>query len=259
MNQSKRNELSENTAATLKRKKGLMRMIELLDRDSGKFFKSGVLALLGLLPFFLTVLFAVANNAPVLLLACIPTGMLAAPQIAGAADTVMRSQRDEVGWWWWDTYKKVWKQNVRETILPGAILGPVIGVYIYLLYFITQLENPIREFWMLFAAMLVLTGITQYYLPMLVCVKLPGWALLRNCFVLFFCHPVKSLLAALFQLIYYGIILIWFPLTLVILVLTCVWLPMLIAYVIIYPALDKHMDLTGVYENLQQEQWGGGL
>lgn len=259
MNQSKRNELSENTAATLERKKGLMRMIELLDRDSGKFFKSGVLALLGLLPFFLTVLFAVANNAPVLLLACIPTGMLAAPQIAGAADTVMRSQRDEVGWWWWDTYKKVWKRNVRETILPGAILGPVIGVYIYLLYFITQLENPTREFWMLFAAMLVLTGITQYYLPMLVCVKLPGWALLRNCFVLFFCHPVKSLLAALFQLIYYGIILIWFPLTLVILVLTCVWLPMLIAYVIIYPALDKHMDLTGVYENLQQEQWGGGL
>ena len=39
MNQSKRNELSENTAATLERKKGLMRMIELLDRDSEEWDK----------------------------------------------------------------------------------------------------------------------------------------------------------------------------------------------------------------------------
>ncbi|MGM9604852.1 MAG: hypothetical protein ACI3XG_07280 [Faecousia sp.] len=251
-------ELMETGAAPQERKKGLMRMIELLDRDSGKFFKSGVLALLGLVPFFLAVLFALANNAPVLLLACIPTGMLAAPEIAGAADTVMRSLRDEVGWWWWDTYKKAWKRNARETLLPGAILGLVIGLYIYLLYYITLLSDPTKEFWMLFAAMLVLTGIAQYYLPMLVCMELPNRTLLRNCFVLFFSHPVKSLLAALLQLIYYGIMLIWFPLTLVILVLTSVWLPMLIACVILYPALDKHLNLTAVYEKLQQQQWGGG-
>lgn len=252
-------ELTENSAGTQERKKGLMRMMELLDRDGGKFFKSGVLALLGLIPFFLAVLFAVANNAPVMLLACIPTGMLAAPEIAGAADTVMRSQRDEVGWWWWDTYKRAWMRNARESILPGAIVGIVIGLYIYLLYFITQLPNPTREFWMLFAAMLVITGVTQFYLPMLVCMELPGRVLLRNCFVLFFSHPIKSLLAALLQLLYYGVMLIWFPLTLVILVLTSVWLPMLMAYVILYPALDKHLNLTAVYEKLQQQQWGGSL
>ena len=39
MNQSKRNELSENTAATLERKKALMRMIELLDRASEEWDK----------------------------------------------------------------------------------------------------------------------------------------------------------------------------------------------------------------------------
>lgn len=239
------------------RKKGLMRMIELLDRDSGKFFKSGVLALLGLLPFFLAVLFAVANGAPVLLLLCVPTGMLAAPGIAGAADTVMRSLRDEVGWWWWDTYKKAWKRNARESLLPGAIFGPVLGLSIFLLYYITGLADPSTEFWMLTAALLVLTAITGFYLPMLVCMELPGATLLRNCFVLFLSHPIKSLLSALLQLVYYGIMLIWFPLTLVILVLTSVWLPMLMAYVILYPALDQHFGLTTVYEKLQQEQWGG--
>lgn len=55
--------------------------------------------------------FALATGAPGLLLASIPTGMLAAPGVAGAADIVMRSIRDEIGWWWWDTYKKTWKRR----------------------------------------------------------------------------------------------------------------------------------------------------
>ena len=249
-------ELMENIPAEPPRKMGLMRMIELLDRDSGKYFKSGVLALLGLIPFFLAVLFALANSMPALLLLCIPTGMIAAPEIVAAADTVMRGLRDQVGWWWWDTYKKAWKQNLTASLLPGGIFGLVIGLNIYLLYYITQLENPATEFWMLFAAMLVITGITQYYLPMLVCMELPGATLLRNCFVLFFSHPIKSVLAAFFQLVYYGIMLIWFPLTTVLLVLTSVWLPMLIAYVILYPALDKDFNLTALYDKLQQERWG---
>lgn len=252
----KNKELSENNAAP-QRKKGIMRMIELLDRDSGKFFKAGALALLTLLPFFLTIAFALATGAPGLLLGCVPTGMLAATGVAGAADTVMRSLRDEVGWWFWDSYKKAWKRNARAALIPGALFGMVIGVNIYLLYYISAMEDPSREFWMLFVGLLVLTAITEYYLPMLVCMELSAGALLRNCFVLFFSHPIKSLLAALLQLIYYGLMLIWFPLTGVILVLTSVWLPMLMAYVIIYPALDQHFQLTQAYEKLQQEQWGG--
>lgn len=239
------------------RKKGLLRMLELLDRDGGKFFKAGILAILSMIPFFLTVVFALATGAPGLLLGCIPTGMLAAPQIAGAADTVMRSIRDQVGWWFWDSYKMAWKRNLRPSLLPGGIFGLILGTNLYLLYFITQLENPTQEFWMLFIGLLVLTAVTQYYLPMLVCLELSGKDLLQNCFVLFFCHPIKSLLAALIQLIYYGLMLIWFPLTGVILAITSVWLPMLIADVMISPALDKHMNLTAIYDKLQQDQWGG--
>ena len=249
-------ELTKAGAPGPERKKGLMRMMELLDRDGSKFFRSGVLALLGAIPFFISVIFALAWDSPTLLL-CVPTGMLAAPQIAGAADTVMRSLRDEIGWWWWDTYKKAWKRNAAACVLPGGVFGLLIGLNIYLLYFISLLADPIREFYMLFAAMLVGLSITQFYLPMLVCMELPFGALLRNCFVLFFSHPVRSLLASLLQLCYYGVMLIWFPLTGVILVITSVWLPMLISYVILYPALDQHFGLTQVFEKVQRDQWGG--
>ena len=241
----------------LPKKKGLMRVIELLDRDSGKFFKAGVLALIGLIPFFVAVMFAVANGALSLLLLCAPTGMLAMPQLLAAADTVMRSMRDEVGWWFWDTYKTVWKRNFRAALLPGAIGGLLVGLQIYCVYSLTLLENPTSDFLMLLAAMAIATAITQFYFPLAVCMELPFGALARNCFVMFFCHPVKALLAALVQLIYWGIMLTWFPLTLVILVLTSVWLPMLLANSILYPAMDKELNLTETYEALQKERWSG--
>lgn len=240
------------------RKKGALRVIEVFDRDSGKFFKAGLLALLGLIPFFLAVFFALAWGSPVLLALCVPGGMLAAPGLAGLADTLMRGMRDQVGWWWWDTYREAWKRNARASLLPGGVFGLVYGLGLFLLYTITGLADPTREFWMLLAALLVTTAIAQFYLPMLVCMELGFPALLRNCFVLFFSHPLKSLLAALVQLAYWGVMLTWFPLTGVILVLTSAWLPMLLAVGILYGALDKHFHLTDVYGKLQRERWGGG-
>lgn len=239
-------------------KKGLMRIFELLEQDGGKFFKAGVLALLGLVPFYLAVMFAVANGALILLLLCIPTGMLAMPQIAAAADTVMRSMRNEVGWWFWDTYKAVWKRNFRASLLPGAIGGLIIGLQIYCVYFLTLLKSPTADFLTLVAAIVIATGVAQFYLPMAVCMDLPFGALVRNCFVMFFCHPIKALLAAAVQVVYYGVMLIWFPLTLVILVMTSLWLPMLLGYSILYPAMDKELNLTESYAALQKEHWGGG-
>ncbi len=237
-------------------KKGLMRVFELIDRDGGKFFKAGILALLGLFPLYLAALFAVANASPILLLLCIPTGMLAAPQVVAAADTVMRSMRDEVGWWFWDTYKSVWKRSRGASLLPGALGGLLVGLQLYCVYFLTTLENPTTEFCMLLLAMAIGLGVVQFYLPMMVCVELPFSALFRNCFVLFLCHPIKSILASIVQLIYWGIVLTWFPLTLVIMAITSVWLPMLLSYSILYRSLDQHMDLTESYRQLQKQQWG---
>lgn len=236
-------------------KKGLMRVIELLDRDSGKFFKSGALAFLGAMPYMAVLMFAVSYTSPLLLLACFPAGMLAAPQVCGCADTVMRSMRDEIGWWWWDTYKATWKRNARSVLLPGGAYGLLMGCQIYTLYLLASLTDPTKEFWMLFAALMVEFGILTYYLPMHVCMELPFPALVRNCFVLFFSHPIKSLWAALIQLIYYGFMLIWFPLTSVFLFMASVWMPMLLAFNVLYPALDQHFGLKEAYEKLEKARW----
>ena len=42
---------------------------------------------------------------------------------------------------------------------------------------------------------------------------------------------------------------------LVILVLTSLWLPMLLAYSILYKAMDKELNLTETYKALQTQRW----
>lgn len=257
MNETQTNEITETRQPRQEeKKKGLMRMFELLDRDGGKFFKSGLLVFVSTIPFVAALLATVVTGSPLLLLACILFGMLAAPQICGAADTVMRSQRDEVGWWWWDTYKKAWKRNARASLLPGAVFGLLVGAQVWSVYLVAMMEDPTVDFWLLVIAVLLEFSVLGYFLPMLVCIDLPFPALLRNCFLLFFSHPIKSLLSGLTQLVYYGIILIWFPLTSVIFFAASVWLPMLMSFVILYPVLDKHFGLTAAYEKIQQDQWG---
>ncbi len=237
-----------------KEKKGFARFMELIDRDIAKFYKAGLMAFLGLLPFIAAVI-AVVGYSPLLLPLAAVGGMIAMPEICGVADTIARSQRGEIGWWWWDTYKKAWKRNLRACLLPGAVGGLLAAAQIYSLYYIAALEDPTREFWMLFAALLVELGITGYYLPMLVCMELPAPTLMRNCFVLFFSHPIKSLLAALLRLIYYAVVLIWFPLSSFILLLGSVWLPLLGANMLLYPVLEKHFGLKEIYEKRRKEQW----
>lgn len=241
------------------KKRGLLRLIELIDRDGGKFLKAGGLAFLGLIPYMAGLSLAVAARDPLLLLvAGLLGGLIAAPGICGVADTVLRSQRDEVGWWWWHSYKKAWKSNWKQVLLPGAVFGLIAGAEIYALYYVAVQEDPTRDFLLLMGAALLELGIFGYWLPMQACMELSGQALLRNCFILFLNHPIKSLLAALVQLLYIGLILIWFPLTLLFLLLFSAWLPLLGAYGILYPILNQHFGLEEAYAKLRQQRWERG-
>ena len=116
------------------RKKGLARFWEMLSRDSFAFWRAGMLALLSALPFMLGVWFAVATHALLPLLAAgLLGGALMAPQLVGLNDTILRSLRDEPGYWW-ATYCRAWKRNAKASLLPGAVFGLVLGAQIFALF-----------------------------------------------------------------------------------------------------------------------------
>ena len=74
------------------RKKGAARYFEVLTRDFSTFWMAGLLAMISSLPFALGLWFAVTTHSLIpMLLAGILGGMLAAPQIVGLNDTVLRA------------------------------------------------------------------------------------------------------------------------------------------------------------------------
>ena len=116
------------------RKKGPARFFEILGRDLMSFYLAGLLALVSALPFVFGVWFAVDTHSLVpLLLAGVLGGMIAAPQLCGLLDTILRSLRDEPGFWW-ATYRRAWKRNVRASLLPGAICGLLLAMQIFTVF-----------------------------------------------------------------------------------------------------------------------------
>ena len=102
------------------RKKGVSRFVELLGRDLGSMFKSGLLALAACLPAGLLVCLALlAESLPLVLLAAAAAGWLTGPAMTGLYDTILRALRDEPGYWW-HTYRRVWKHSFRSSLLPGV-------------------------------------------------------------------------------------------------------------------------------------------
>ena len=240
-------------------KKGLLRVFELIDRDGGKFFKAGILAFLGLVPFIACMMAAVTLPNPLLLILCIPAGMIAAPQIVCVADTVLRSMRNETGWWFAQTYKKVWKRSLRPSLLPGAVTGLIAGIQIWSVYYIAGSAEPKGDLILLCSATILALAVTGYYLPMMCCMELANPALLRNSLTLFLFHPLKSLFSALIRFAYAALILIWFPLTGILLAVFSLWLPMVCTYPVLYPVLDEQFGLQKAYDELKREKWGAAV
>lgn len=125
------------------RKKGLPRLWEMFTRDGTAFWRAGMLALLGAVPYIAGVWFAVATHAVLpLLLAGVVGGAVMAPQLVGLNDTILRSLRDEPGYWW-ATYRRAWKRNAKASLLPGVVFGLLLGAEIFSLFHTDWSQNPV--------------------------------------------------------------------------------------------------------------------
>ena len=186
------------------RKKGPARFFEMLGRDFMSFYLAGLLSLVSALPFVFGVWFAVSTHSLVpLLLAGVLGGMIAAPQLCGLLDTILRSLRDEPGYWW-ATYRRAWKRNAKASLLPGAIAGLLLAMQIFTVFHYD-----------------VSAGVV------------PGALLAVGLF----------LLLGLAEFLFGAVILLLWPISGFVLLLTGFWLPALLTMQAIYPVLNKAFDL----------------
>ena len=141
------------------RKKGVARLAEIMGRDMWNFFRAGFLAFLGCLPFIIGMFFAVETHALLfMLLAGIIGGLIAGPELSAMADTVLRSLRDEPGYWW-ETYRRVWKRNARESLVPGMLTGLVLSMQIFTLFHMSVISAGIVTWALMILSFMVTLGL----------------------------------------------------------------------------------------------------
>lgn len=81
------------------RKKGLVRLFEILSRDLDGIFLSGLLALLACVPAAVLIGLALwLGSLPLCLLAAVAAGWLVGPALTCLYDTILRALRDEPGY-----------------------------------------------------------------------------------------------------------------------------------------------------------------
>ena len=225
------------------RKTGLNRIWEMIARDFVAFWLAGMLNLLLTFPLVFGVGYACATHSLLFaLLTGIIGGIIAAPGFYGLADTLLRSLRDEPGFWW-HRYSRALRKNWKSTLFPGALMGTVFSVQFFILMHMHLLGGGLGLLFCQIVSMVVSIGIFAWALPQQVLLELSFVALVKNSLLLFFRYFFKTLRASLLLLFFAGIVLALFPNSIFLLLVVGLWLPLLCSFQMIYPTLDEVFDI----------------
>lgn len=237
------------------RKKGAARFAEVLGRDMLSFWCAGMLALLSALPFALGLILSLLTHAVLpMLLAGVLGGMIAAPQLTGLHDTILRSLRDEPGYWW-ATYRRAWKRNLKGSLLPGAVCGLILAMQIFAAWHLGAGQGSLLA--VLVIGLVLLGGLAQYLFAQAALLDLPFASLLKNAVLLFFGYLPRTLLGVLWQGLYWGLLAGFFPFSAPVLLVTGFWLPALLSLMAIYPPLEKSFHIEETIRKMREDELNG--
>ena len=206
--------------------------------------KSGILCVLGFLPGTALAVFGMmAGSALLTVVGGVVGGLVGGPFLSGMIDTVLRALRDEPGYWW-NTYKRAWKQNWRQSLVPGALLGLFVGSWAWMLRAQAESGNTSTALWVAsIAGIFVCTGFFTWLLAQVPLVDLPLAQIAKNAGLMFFGFFPRTAAAALVLALYWGATLLYLPATILTILAFGFWLPVTIALMIVYPGLEKVFKL----------------
>ena len=230
------------------RKKGAARFWEMLTRDFGSLLGANLLCFAAFLPAALAVSLGLyLGNFWVSLLGGLAGGALAGPFYMALADTALRTlQDDPTGWFgrWRSTLAGHW----RPAAVTGMALGGLIAVFLFVGSFflaaMQQEELPALPIWMVLAVDLFLLSLFGVTLPFQLALGRPGFlARLKEGALELLFHPGRVAGAALFQLLWWALLLAMFPISVPFALFLGFWPAALLTGQMLYPVLQSRFEL----------------
>lgn len=220
---------------------GIDRYQDIMSRCWKRFMATGCMTMLGFLPFTLGCAYAILSSSILVLLpAAIVGGAVAGPFLACLYDTILRALRGAPGHWW-ANYKKAFAQNLRSSLLPGALTGLFLGAAAFtamLFYWAQTPPGALIIIIYLFSWVLFLF-ITTLYWPQLVLFEQKNLLRLRNALLFALKYFWRTAGVVALQLVWWLLMVLFAPISLLLLPLVGCWLVLFIALFLLYDKLDK--------------------
>ena len=247
------------------RKKGVIRVLEVLARHFGDLIKLNFMYFVCALPsqalLVLTLMYSESALLSIIfgvlaLTACIPVG----PAKTALYFCITKMLRDDPGYAWHD-FKKAFKSNFRNTIIPGIIHELITGTQLlFILSLAVESEAGAPNLGLFLISLVIFNMIAPYYFLQAGYVDLKAAQLLKNSLLLAFAKAPRSIGGALFGgiLIFIASVmnLLMFFMLVPILILIGYALPGLFGLSFIWGPVDKIYKIEETIRQRQEDALG---
>lgn len=235
------------------RQTGFYRYRQLLNTRFGQWWKVNFLTLIGFVPLTAGIVYAVGISSVLVLLPCsILGGMIAGPFLAGMYDLLFRGFRDDP-LPWKGAYVRSWKQNWKGSLIPGALLGLMLGLYAFMGMLFWWAETPptLGTVALYLCSLLLVLVVNSLYWPQLVLFNQRSGVRLRNCMLFCIKFFWRVMGAGLLQLAYLALLVLFAPWSLLLLLVTGVWYILFLAQFLLYEQMDSAFHIEESYNEAE--------
>lgn len=230
---------------TGRRLTGSARYREVLGRDLIRFLIANLLTLLGFLPLIAGVSLAILSSSILILIpSCIIGGMIAGPAMACMHDTILRSLRDAPGKLR-ENYGRALRQNWRQALVPGIVFSLMLGFYAFMMMLIWWAE--IFPGWgtiaLLFFGILLFFMFFTVYWQLLVLFDQPQKQRIGNCLLFIVRSFRKVFRLSMLQILYWGVLILFMPLSVILLPFTGIWYILFTADFKLYDTMNEMLEI----------------
>lgn len=242
------------------RRTGFDRYRQLLSFYTLRWMKVNLLTVLGAIPLTAAIVISLITSSIVVLIpSSIVGGMIFGPFLAGLFDTIMRGLRDAPGEWW-DHYKKSWKQNLKGSLLPGAVFGLLSGMFIFMIrvMWVAQVSPGWGTIALFIFSFLLFLIITTLYWPQLVLFQQSIGYRLKNIILFTVKHFAKVFGVAILEFLYISVYVFFAPWTLALVPFIGLWYILFTAELILYDDFNEDFKVEKQYYEIEGDPWREG-
>ncbi len=232
------------------RQTGFYRYRQLLNTRFGQWWKANFLTLTGFVPLAAGIFYAIGTSSVLVLLPCsVLGGIIAGPFLAGMYDALLRGMRDDP-LPWKDAYARSWRQNWKGSLLPGALLGLMLGLYAFMgmLFWWAESLPSLGTVLLYLGSLLLVLVVNSLYWPQLVLFNQRAGVRLRNCALFCIRYFWRVMGVGLLQLAYWALIVLFAPWSLLLMPVTGVWYIVFLSQFLLYEQMDESFHIEEAYE-----------